>query len=463
MKKRIVSILLMIAVLTATAFACVPAVSAATGVSDGIAVAFVYFEDASSGMVINSAGYGTCFFVGDTDENPTYAVTNYHVIELYDKCGKGERVTDAPAEIVLDDASKKGKTCTGQAMIYIYFDRSHYVRASVVASDSTKDLAVLKLMDPTSERRALPLRVPTQDFVDDRIPVSAFGYPGSSDSGYVDSDSIWSKSDVTVTSGYISRIHKEPGIGRTLLQLDCEITYGNSGGPLVDDNGAVVGVNTYGFPGDNGKIINYAISAGDVVELLKQNGIPYELSDGKDEGLSTKMLVIIIAGGALVLILILILILVLHGKKKKNQKEKDEMNARIAAAEAAASSQAAQAARAAQAAVSAKPVQNPSVRSLSTQHRGMSVPIGSGQILIGRNKTDCSLVFDASTPGVSGRHCSVSFDMNTGDFILTDLKSTYGTFLQNGQKLTPLVQYRLRSGDRFYVGETGNMIVVELR
>ena len=67
-----------------------------------------------------------------------------------------------------------------------------------------------------------------------------------------------------------------------------------------------------------------------------------------------------------------------------------------------------------------------------------------------------------STPGVSAWHCSVVWDGRTGEFLLTDLKSTYGTFLATGQKLTPGVACRLKAGDTFYLGEQSNALRVEL-
>ena len=54
--------------------------------------------------------------------------------------------------------------------------------------------------------------------------------------------------------------------------------------------------------------------------------------------------------------------------------------------------------------------------------------------------------------------CSISFDAATGDFILTDLGSSFGTFLENRQKLAQGVPTRLRPGDRFYLGSPENLM-----
>ncbi|HIY16266.1 MAG TPA: FHA domain-containing protein, partial [Candidatus Intestinimonas stercorigallinarum] len=102
-------------------------------------------------------------------------------------------------------------------------------------------------------------------------------------------------------------------------------------------------------------------------------------------------------------------------------------------------------------------------RSLSAQHGGATVSVAGQQgVLVGRDGSVCSIVFKEGTPGVSARHCSVVWDGRTGEFLLTDLKSTYGTFLATGQKLTPGVACRLKAGDTFYLGEQSNALRVEL-
>ena len=90
--------------------------------------------------------------------------------------------------------------------------------------------------------------------------------------------------------------------------------------------------------------------------------------------------------------------------------------------------------------------------------------LGGGQqgVLVGRDGSVCGIVFKEGTPGVSAWHCSVVWDGRTGEFLLTDLKSTYGTFLATGQKLTPGVACRLKAGDTFYLGEQSNALRVEL-
>ena len=49
-----------------------------------------------------------------------------------------------------------------------------------------------------------------------------------------------------------------------------------------------------------------------------------------------------------------------------------------------------------------------------------------------------------------------------GQFILTDLNSTYGTFLSNGQRVAPNSPVKLPPKSSFYLGETDNTVYVDL-
>lgn len=81
----------------------------------------------------------------------------------------------------------------------------------------------------------------------------------------------------TITSGIISAKDR-PGDGnsrkKTLLQTDAAVNPGNSGGPLVDAQGRVIGINTSIF-GDTFQGISFAVpsrTAMFVYEALKENG-----------------------------------------------------------------------------------------------------------------------------------------------------------------------------------------------
>ena len=79
--------------------------------------------------------------------------------------------------------------------------------------------------------------------------------------------------------------------------------------------------------------------------------------------------------------------------------------------------------------------------------------IGNG-IIIGRDPARCSLIFPADTPGVSACHCELRA-VSQG-VMLTDKGSSYGTFLENGMRLTPNQPYTLQKAEGFYLADGKN-------
>ena len=110
------------------------------------------------------------------------------------------------------------------------------------------------------------------------------------------------------------------------------------------------------------------------------------------------------------------------------------------------------------------PVQNRSaanayVVGVSGEKAGMRFPITGNGIMIGRDPAVCQIVMGNST-GVSRLHCLVSYNVESGMFIVSDRNSTYGTFTQSGVRVSPTNSVALRRGERFYLGSKQNMFEV---
>ena len=82
----------------------------------------------------------------------------------------------------------------------------------------------------------------------------------------------------TVTRGIVSAVRPPSGDLKgitpsyvTLIQTDASISPGNSGGPLLNNKGEVIGVNTWSIPGDGGRAqnINFSISIVDILKSLE--------------------------------------------------------------------------------------------------------------------------------------------------------------------------------------------------
>lgn len=452
MKKRIVSLALTVILLLA-----VPLTASADfdpETRNSVVVVETCLE-LDAGTV--SFGWGTGFFVGEEGQDPMYLITNHHVIEPFLESGEGELVQAETTEGVL----------TGRSKIRVFYDSDDFEEAYPVAYDEIKDLAVLKLGAATSKRTPLPLCSPTDNMVGSTI--YAVGYPGLAENVFADATTTWGPSDVSVTSGSISRLLTTSGTGQMRLQIDCVIRHGNSGGSLVNEDGQVLGIAVSSVSDEEDSSMYYGVNIDEVIPYLKQYDVPYVLQeagatqsssetslaegtapagdtivvpesteeDPKESSGGVPAAVWVVIGVAVAAVAGVVIFLLLQ-KGKKTPAQVQPVQPAPAPAPA--------------------PQKVPVLRSLAQQHNGVRIPIQGRQILIGTSQGDCQVVFRSGTPGVSRRHCSISWDAATGDFILTDLGSSFGTFLENRQKLAQGVPTRLRPGDRFYLGSPENLL-----
>lgn len=91
-------------------------------------------------------------------------------------------------------------------------------------------------------------------------------------------------------------------------------------------------------------------------------------------------------------------------------------------------------------------------------YKGQTFSIGK-EIVIGRNANQCSIIYPNGTKGVSSVHCKVRIEKER--VALIDLASSYGTFRDNGERLSPNMIYYLGPGDGFYVGDAENTFLVK--
>lgn len=134
--------------------------------------------------------------------------------------------------------------------------------ASIVKYDRTLDIALLKF--DAAPRPAV--KFGDSDAVDIGERVVAIGHP--------EQGGLW-----TLTTGTVSTRIKDlsGGKGKDVFQTDASINHGNSGGPLFDSNGALIGMNTSASrkSSDGTAItgVNFAIQANVIKAFLSSNSM----------------------------------------------------------------------------------------------------------------------------------------------------------------------------------------------
>lgn len=136
-------------------------------------------------------------------------------------------VLDAKGDVVTNE-----HVVDGASAFSVRFADGTTRSARLLGSDTSTDLAVLKVSNPPSSAKALPLGTASSLQVGDTVV--AIGSPFGLDN--------------TFTAGVVSALGRDirSPDGSTIgnaIQTDAAINHGNSGGPLLDLAGDVVGVN----------------------------------------------------------------------------------------------------------------------------------------------------------------------------------------------------------------------------
>lgn len=430
MKKRLMCLLLALLMLALPLSGCGSnGGRIAADSRSGVVRILALLPDLTTGEVYYATG--SAFGVGKAGEPTDVFVTNTHVVQGLYYTESGATV-DAPAVsvwILKNDMA--WNPVTG-------LDTSQAIPCTVLYASSGMypDYAVLRAGEAPEGRVALPLLADDADVaVGDSV--YALGYPGSSDEteeGNYGSSLVADVEDVTVTSGVVSRFSEGSSLGNTrLIQHDAQINHGNSGGPLIDESGAVIGINTYGIGGDasTGDVNSYySVRISYVRDKLDELGISYDVAGGGSAWVFIVIgLVIVLAAAAFVLwkkgLIRLSLPKLPKRKGKGSGTGLDELR----------------------------------IQCVSGAFAGKRFAL-SPQVRMGRDPTKNDLVFPDGTQGVSGVHCVLIYDSAAGSLYIKDLGSTFGTFVNGGKRLAPSQAMPLKVGDRFSLGSERESFMV---
>ena len=204
-------------------------------------------------------GTGSAFIISPYG----YVLTNHHVIsdrELTGITRGGQRARVRLKVSSIEVCFPRGSAGAGPS--------SQCSEASVTASDPEKDLAVLFVSGTSLPYAALG----DSDAVATGLPVDALGYPFGRE---VEVGKMATASDIvpeiTTTAGTVSALRTDDAGERRYLQISNSVNPGNSGGPVVDRDGFVVGVIRMRL--EKGTGIAFAIPVNDVKEFLDSHGV----------------------------------------------------------------------------------------------------------------------------------------------------------------------------------------------
>jgi S1-C subfamily serine protease len=199
------------------------------------------FREAAPGVVliVTDQGFGSGIVISQRGE----VLTNWHVID-------GAK----SIAIVL-------KPPAGQQL-----RPTDVVDGRILRYDQVADLALIQFVQPPPY--VVPLRLGDDRTVEVGSPVHAIGHPEGQD---------W-----TYTQGIISQLRvdyrwiSEDKVqhAASVIQTQTPINSGNSGGPLLDDNVDVIGINSFRLPGTEG--INFAVAVGEIKRFLNAPGIVWQ-------------------------------------------------------------------------------------------------------------------------------------------------------------------------------------------
>jgi S1-C subfamily serine protease len=178
------------------------------------------------------------------DPAAIYARTSPGVVTIYAIFAGGERaqgsgfiVSDQGHVLtnshVITTAGNSGASVRGAMSVYVAFADGDRLPATIVGWDLFNDTGVIRL-DPRDHALS-PVPLGDSDAVVVGEPVAAIGSPfGNQNSLAVGVVSAVSRSIPSLTSQYSVA---------DAIQIDAPINHGNSGGPLLDSRGRVIGIN----------------------------------------------------------------------------------------------------------------------------------------------------------------------------------------------------------------------------
>ncbi|MBR4585086.1 MAG: trypsin-like peptidase domain-containing protein [Bacteroidales bacterium] len=140
----------------------------------------------------------------------------------------------------------------GAGSIFVYGINGDFTQpylADVVVKDKVNDLAIIKILGDFQGFGTVPYKIVTST-IDVGEKIFVLGYPMTDVMG----------EELKCTDGIISSLSGYDGNVST-YQISAPIQHGNSGGPVFDENGNIIGIARSGIDNKYAQIVNYAVKS----------------------------------------------------------------------------------------------------------------------------------------------------------------------------------------------------------
>ena len=286
-------------------------------------ISIVEFDSGDYAYTINSPenhkegelAYVGSGFVVEKGEDFTRLITAAHLlsdetVEIYNHKGGGSysrvgNCTIRPTRIscVIGD----------DVLVSIALDNTDNDETKYISNDC--DFAILKF---NKNIKRDPATIYAGDHLETGKTVYALGFPRDAETYGKQS---YTAENVVVTAGNINKYSQQ-----TLVQsgkevdcytVDARISGGNSGGPLVNERGEVIGINVQGT---SDKSNNNSVDINEAIVVMEDLNIKYISSNKGLPGWAIALIVIGVIIFLLIAAVVIVVILIVAGKKKKKRK-----------------------------------------------------------------------------------------------------------------------------------------------
>lgn len=235
-----------------------------------VQVNYVYVDDNEKSHIAQGA---TGILIGNKDKTE-YVLTCAHILSM------DEKVKEAAYKYFGIKKDENGEYEKAKFEVQVVVENDIYIDAEVLKTSDDLDMAILKLSQPIHTRTPLAIYT-SEDGSVANLPykeadkVYSLGFPDAILFNY--NEKLYSNDRVVMSTGEIGNLASVNDV--QYIEHNIGIELNNCGGPLVDSDGHVIGMNTLFRDG------NYycALDSTVITKVLDALGIEYEKATPKDD------------------------------------------------------------------------------------------------------------------------------------------------------------------------------------